>query len=74
MCLRIKTMSNKERDSDLQYGDPKTIALTVRLRDIFDECKDSNKRWLPGLLIEEMYNYGLIDEFQQTLFRREIGL
>ncbi len=67
-------MTKKERDKDLEYHTLEAKDITVRVRDIFDECKDSNPCWLPGLLIEEMYRHGLIDEFQQELFRREIGL
>lgn len=67
-------MTKKKRDKDLEYYSPKARDITIRVRDIFDKCEGDNPNWLLGLLIEEMYNHDLIDEFQQELFRREIGL
>ena len=66
----------KDRDKDLVHYTPVAKDITVRVRDIFDECQDSktNPRWLPGLLIQEMYSHDLIDEFQMELFRRQMGL
>lgn len=64
----------KRRDKDLKYHEPKTRKIIVKVRDIFDECKDANPRWLPGLLLEEMFTYGLIAEEQLDRLRREIGL
>lgn len=62
------------RDSDLEYHEPGTRAVVIRVRDIFDDCKDSNPRWLPGLLLEEMYTHGLITEKQHDRWREDLGL
>lgn len=64
----------KKRDADLKHHEPETRKIVVRVRDIFDECADSNPRWLPGLLFEEMLNHDLITEEQHERWCKEIGL
>ncbi len=65
-----------KRDADLGQHTPGARKTTIQIRNIFDECQKAkwNKAWLAGLLVEEMYSHGMIDEFQQELFRRELGL
>ena len=62
------------RDNDLDCYEPKARDIVIRVRDIFDEMKDANPRWLPGLLIEEMYNHDLITTEQFDRLNSEIGL
>jgi hypothetical protein len=67
-------MSNHARDGDLYYYRPHEREITIRIRDIFEECANSNPRWLPGLLIEEMCKHGLIDGEMEQSWRTDLGL
>ena len=73
---QAKRLRVSKRDADLDYHTPGARDTTVQIRNIFDECTANkwNPLWLAGLLVEEMYKHDMINEFQQELFRRELGL
>lgn len=62
------------RDDDLANFESGTKKLVVRVRDIFDDCKDFNPRWLPGLLLQEMHDRDLISDKVHERWRDDLGL